>query len=355
MLRIAVLLAVITSSAVAARQDVQALADGLIENGSPGAVVMLIDGDTQLISVAGDRRSSLPSPIELEDQWHLGSNTKAMTAMLAARLVEQGAMGWDTTLGESLGERFNRIDPVLADATLAELLQHRSGMVPNAGRLTSIAISGLFGERDAARDRIPYLRELLRDPAGQRGTYLYSNAGYVAAALMMEQATGETWEALIQRELFDPLGLESAGFGPPQGEQPQGHNERGERLIPAGTGAGADNPPAVNPAGRVHMSMPDYAVFLRLVIAGARGEETEYLSAESWQALLTPPAGADYAMGWGVGEDGSLRHAGSNTMWFVQAVIWPEANRMAVAGVNEGRISVVVPEIRDVVSELSPD
>ena len=341
--------------AALARQDVQHLADGLVEQGSPGAVVMLIDGPVQLTSVAGERRAGSGDMIALNDSWHLGSNTKAMTAMLAARLVEQGAISWDTTLGEQLGGRFDDIDPVLADATLSDLLQHRSGMAANAGRLTMIALAGVFGERDPARDRLPYLREILRDPAGEAGDFLYSNAGYVAAALMLEEATGETWEDLVQRELFDALGLDSAGFGPPQGENPEGHRLNWGALAEVGTGRGADNPPAMNPAGRVHMSMPDYAVFLRLVMAGARGEERDYLTPESWHTLLTPPDGGNYAMGWGVGPDGSLRHAGSNTMWFVQAVIWPDDGVVAVAGVNEGRIDLVAPRINAVLDALAPE
>ncbi|WP_394692712.1 serine hydrolase domain-containing protein [Hyphobacterium sp.] len=343
------------SSAAYARQDVQALADELVEAGSPGAVVLLITSDVQLTSVAGERQAGSGDMIELNDQWHLGSNTKAMTALLAARLVERGLIAWDTTLGETLGPRFDRIDPVLADATLADLLQHRSGLQANAGRLTSLALAGILGDRDPQADRHPYLRELLRNPANNGGEFLYSNAGYVAAAMMLETVSGESWESLIQTELFDELGLESAGFGPPQGDQPQGHRTSWGRLTAVGTDAGADNPPAMNPAGRVHMSMPDYAVFLRLVMAGARGEESDYLSPESWQTLLTPPDGADYAMGWGMGADGSLRHAGSNTMWFVQAAIWPEEGRIAVAGVNEGRIDQVAPRIRGVLNQLAPD
>lgn len=355
MVRAALVLLFAFSSAALARQDVQALADGLVDAGSPGAVVMMIDGDIQLTSVAGLRQSTDEARIDLSDAWHLGSNTKAMTAVLAARLVERGLIGWDTTLGETLGDRFDRIDPVLANATLADLLHHRSGMQANAGRLTSLALAGILGDRDPQADRHPYLRELLRNPANEGGEFLYSNAGYVAAAMMLEDVTGESWESLIQTELFDELDLDSAGFGPPQGDQPQGHRTGWGRLTPVGTDAGADNPPAMNPAGRVHMSMPDYAVFLRLVMAGARGEESDYLSPDSWQTLLTPPDGADYAMGWGMGADGSLRHAGSNTMWFVQAVIWPDEGRIAVAGVNEGRIDEVAPRIRSVLTGLAPD
>lgn len=341
---------IVTAPALA-RQDVQALADGLVDDGSPGAVVMLIAGDRQMTLVSGHRTSAQEAEIDFNNSWHLGSNTKAMTAMLAARLVERGLIDWDTTLGERLGARFDDIHPDLAAATLADLLQHRSGIAANAGRLTMIALSG-SGDRVPRSDRRTFLREILRSPAGERGTFLYSNAGYVAASLMLEEAAGESWEVLIRQELFDELGLQTAGFGPPTGEQPQGHRSSWGRMQPVGTGLGADNPVAMNPAGRVHMSMPDYAVFLRLVLAGARGQESDYLSEESWQTLLTPPDGADYAMGWGVGEDGSLRHAGSNTMWFVQAAIWPDDQRIAVAGVNDGRINRVAPRIRGVLESL---
>ncbi|GJL96849.1 MAG: serine hydrolase [Hyphobacterium sp.] len=342
-------------SPAAVGQDVQSLADGLVEAGSPGAVVMMIDDDVQLTSVAGLRRADEDISIDLSDAWHLGSNTKAMTAILAARLVDRGLIDWNTTLGETLGDQFDQIDPVLADATLAELLWHRAGMQANAGRLTSLAIAGILGDRDAQSDRNPYLRQLLRSPAGERGTFLYSNAGYVAAAMMLESVTGESWERLIQTELFDVLELDSAGFGPPLGDQPQGHRAGRRGLSPVGMDAGADNPPAVNPAGRVHMAMPDYAVFLRLVMSGARGEDDTYLTQASWQRLVTPPEGGDYAMGWGVGADGSLRHAGSNTMWFVQAVIWPDDGRIVVAGVNEGRIGEVAPRISAAITELAPE
>jgi len=354
MVRAALAIILLFSPSALAVQDTQLLADGLVEAGSPGAVVMLIDTDAQLTSVAGHRQAGEDAAIELSDAWHLGSNTKAMTAILAARLVERELITWETTLGETLGAQFDQIDPGLAEATLADLLQHRSGMQANAGRLTSLAITGILGDRDAQADRHPYLRELLRNPANAGGQFLYSNAGYVAAAMMLEEVSGESWESLVQSEIFDELGLESAGFGPPLGDNPQGHRESWGRPSAVGTDAGADNPPAINPAGRVHMSMPDYAIFLRLVLAGARDEEAEFLTQESWQILITPPAGANYAMGWGVGADGSLRHAGSNTMWFVQAVIWPDEGRIAVAGVNEGRINDISPRIRSVINALTP-
>ena len=63
-------------------------------------------------------------------------------------------------------------------------------------------------------------------PPGEK--YAYSNVGYTIAGAMAEKATGATWEDLVKREVFEPLELTGAGFGPPKSpdetlEQPRGH------------------------------------------------------------------------------------------------------------------------------------
>ena len=63
-------------------------------------------------------------------------------------------------------------------------------------------------------------------PPGEK--YVYSNVGYTIAGAMAEKATGATWEDLVKREVFEPLKLTGAGFGPPKSpdetlEQPRGH------------------------------------------------------------------------------------------------------------------------------------
>ena len=50
--------------------------------------------------VVGVRKSGTGIPASLNDQWHLGSDTKAMTATLVGRLVEQGRLKWSTTVAE---------------------------------------------------------------------------------------------------------------------------------------------------------------------------------------------------------------------------------------------------------------
>jgi CubicO group peptidase (beta-lactamase class C family) len=181
-----------------------------------------------------------------------------------------------------------------------------------------------------------------KPPENPPGTkYEYSNVGYAIAAAMGERVSKRSWEQLMQAELFKPLGMTSAGFGPPgpQGKvvEPWGH------LPPAAvaTPAQADNPPSLGPAGRVHCSIRDWAKFVSLHLRGARGEETTYLSAETFARLHRAPPDGDYALGWSITSrgwaDGTVfTHAGSNTMWY--CVVWaaPKKNFAVLSVTNIG-------------------
>ena len=64
--------------------------------------------------------------VTADDQWHIGSCTKALTATLVARLVERGVLRWETTLGEVFGDAVT-MDAAWRDVPIAWLLCHRSG------------------------------------------------------------------------------------------------------------------------------------------------------------------------------------------------------------------------------------
>lgn len=331
-----------------ASPGVDGAAEALLDaSGAPGAVVAILrDGEVR-IGTAGTRIQGRDAPIMPGDLWHMGSNTKAMTATLAARLVEQDYIGWDTTIGEALEGLELDIHPDLARADLAALLTHRSGITANAGLVTALRLAGSDSGRDVVADRLIYARAVLGEPGGAPGDFLYSNAGYVIAAMMLEQVTAMPYEALMAREVFEPLGMESAGWGPPgvQGEadQPRGHRAGMFRLVVAEPGVGADNPPAMNPAGRAHMTMADLLTFLDLHRRGRAGEETGYLTADSFERLHTPVG--DYALGWGVREDGTLSHSGSNTMWLMTMRVDVRRGIVAAAGVNDGRLDRVTAPV----------
>lgn len=289
----------------------------------PGAVVGWTTAENMDLAVAGTRRQGEDAPVSEDDLWHVGSLTKSMTATLAARMVEAGVIAWETTPGEMLGEAHPGMASHWRDVTFAEFLRHASGMRANLG------LAGLLGVGQGPRD--DYVSRVIGSPPkGRRGGFLYSNAGYVVAGAMLEAAGGAPWETLVAREVFEPLGLGSAGFGAPVGDQPQGHRMAlvgGLRAVPPGPRA--DNIPALGPAGRVHISGADMLRYLRAHLV----EDENYLAAESWQRLhrVTGPGG--HAMGW-ADVDGVLRHSGSNTMWFAQMRLYRERGVAVFVAVN---------------------
>ncbi len=76
----------------------------------------------------GTRRVGSNIPVTLNDRFHLGSDTKAMTALLAAMLVEEGKLRWNTTIREVFPELAEKMDPALRGVTLEQLLSHTSGI-----------------------------------------------------------------------------------------------------------------------------------------------------------------------------------------------------------------------------------
>jgi D-alanyl-D-alanine carboxypeptidase len=292
----------------------------------------------------GVRRRGVEDAVTLEDRWHIGSNTKAMTAALYARLVEAGQARWGATMGDLFPGM--TIDPAWADITVEDLMSHRSGIKDG----DVIGMSWLMTARgDTAplteQRTVIAARALGKAPTGMPGEFVYSNAGYTLLGAAIERITGLSWEDAARREIFEPLGMASAGFGAPQTNIDGGPNAWGHRALgPLKTAvdpstSASDNPQAMAPAGTVHMTMADYARFVQVFLKDGDG----WLTPESIAILTTPPEGADYAMGWGVsqrraawGRGPVLAHEGSNTMWHMVAVVAPGRGTAIITVSNEG-------------------
>ena len=332
-----------------------AIEQALEASGAPAiGAVRWKDGEIT-IRAAGLRESGGDVAVTTEDQWHIGSNSKSMTATLIARLVERGVISWEDTIGQRLGSHIEGIDPAYADMTFLHLLSHRAGIVANVDQPSMLTfMSEGIGGRPMPEQRLDYSgRVLSLAPANTPGSTMeYSNAGYVVAGAMIEQATGESWEDLMRREVFEPLGLNSAGFGAPGSaaeiDQPRGHRSALAGLVAVAPGPYADNPPVMGPGATVHLSLPDMARYLGAHVEGHNGQGGDYLSADTWQRLHTPPFGGGYALGWGINGT-MLLHAGSNTMWYVQYVIIPEENLAIAVAFNEGGTASQQRVIRELV------
>ena len=338
------IVAFIGRSSIAAPEDIGALLTPISERRAvPGlAAAAIRDGTIIAAGVTGVRALGSSEKIALDDKWHIGSCTKSMTASLAAILVEEGKLTWDATVEASLPSLRTGMRPGWQKVTLEQLLRHRAGAPGEApGDLWRAAGNASGAPR---QQRVNFVRGLLaRDPEAEPGSkFVYSNQGYAIAGAMIEHQLNKGWEELMQQRLFAPLGMKSAGFGPPGSatrvDQPRGHRRQYNETKPVPPGKDADNPAAIGPAGTVHCSIEDFARYAGWHALG-ESESPRLLSKASFEKLHTAKEGEDYAMGWGVTKRGwaggtALSHSGSNTMWF--AVMWvaPAKQAAFVAATN---------------------
>jgi CubicO group peptidase (beta-lactamase class C family) len=200
---------------------------------APGFAAGFVRGDAPGVELAaGVTRRGGAQPVGSPGPWHIGSIAKSFTATLIVQLAAAGQLDLDAPLPELLPGEAAGMHPDWSAVTLRGLLSHTAGMPANLP-WRRLARSGGPGLRAA---RLAAMRQLWAQPvAGRPGRFVYSNTGYVLAGTVAEQVTGRSWEALIRTQIAAPLGLDSLGFGPPDGAAvPWGH--RRVRPIAAGSG-----------------------------------------------------------------------------------------------------------------------
>jgi len=287
--------------------------------------------------VTGVRKRGTETPATPHDLWHLGSNTKAMTATLIARLIEQGKLKWDTTLADVFSGSSFKIHPDLKDVTVLHLLSHRSGLPAN------LKLTDYLGA-DAGRESVRAVKlELAKPPQSAPGSkYEYSNLGYIIAGGIVQKVTGKPWQENMVKQVFVPLEMTSAGFGgtgtPGKVDQPWSHTADGKPV--AENGPKIDNPPVMNPAGRVHCTIQDWSKYVADFLRGLNGKPA-LLAGTAYTKLSTPPFGGEYALGWIVAQRDwaggmVLRHNGSNTMNYATVWIAPRRDFAILACTNQG-------------------
>ena len=98
----------------------------------PALGAALVSSDGIVASgVTGVRKRDTDVAVTINDKWHLGSNTKAMTAVIAATLVDRGKLSWETPIGEVFPELASSFPDEFRAITLTQLLSHHAGLQEN--------------------------------------------------------------------------------------------------------------------------------------------------------------------------------------------------------------------------------
>ena len=292
----------------------------------PGMVGGIIRGEELTeVGVVGIRKIGSTEPFRWTDLIHLGSCTKAMTATMIGTLVDEGKLRWNSTLSQVFPEWAAGMHPDFQPVTLTQLLSHRAGFSHD------LHWWQMGQGRSVVEQRRALLAEALHAPPDRKpgSEYFYSNTGFVLAGMMAEQVTGTPWEELMNRRLFEPLGMTTVGYGAPgirgRVDHAWGHRAEGDTV----TAVHEDNSPAMGPAGTVHCSLRDWSKFAALHLHGSVGG-VSLVKPETMKALHTPKGGEDYVGGWLIAGRSSaagpiLTHTGSNTLWYCS--IWLDTGR----------------------------
>ena len=326
------------------------------------AAAVVLKGGITAAGAVGVRRAGTQSPVSLEDRFHIGSDTKAMTALVAAMLVEAGKLRWDSTVADIFPELSGTMVAALKPVTLEQLLSHTSG-IPSDNQTHEKLLLRSYAQGELNLDELRYwlVKELvqqpLQSPPGEK--FAYANMGYVLAGAMLERVSGASWEELVATRVFDPLGLKTAGFGPQSSlgrlDAPLGHKTQPDgTLKPMSAGPNGDNPLVLGPAGTAHLSILDFAVWAGWN-AGEGRREPALVRPETLRKLHTPvidmpprpdakpgtPSRGRYALGWGnvtmpFAPEPFVFHGGSNELNLAYVMLQPKNDLAMVMTTNIG-------------------
>jgi D-alanyl-D-alanine carboxypeptidase len=278
----------------------QAALDDVVRAGSPGAVVFVRDGD-EMIRLASGRGNLEPdTAMDIENPARVGGITKSFTATVVLQLVDDGVIALDDTVEHWLPGVLPNGDGI----TVRQLLNHTSGLYNYSSDPEVLApyMEGDLTHPFDPADGVQVAAE--HDPLFAPGTALaYSNTNYLLLAMIVEAATGNSFESELTARIFEPLGLDHTSYAmSPEISDPHTHGYiilEGQPPIDATPW----NPAQFGASGAILSTADDVAHFYEALLQG------ELLSADTLASMMTidpvatggvPDAGI-LGGGWGLG------------------------------------------------------
>ncbi|MCL4248000.1 MAG: beta-lactamase family protein [Anaerolineae bacterium] len=279
----------------------------------------------------------------------LASLTKSFTALAIMQLVEAGQVELDAPVQRYL-PWFTLADAnAAAQIKVRHLLNHTSGI----SRLTGNYLLPTTDYR--VPDPESYIRGLssaeLAHPVGE--TPEYSNANYAILGLIVEAASGTSYEQYVTVHILTPLDMVHSTFSVDAAQQDDmatGHQMQFDRPVPVDL----TFPYAFVAAGGLISTTEDMSHYLIAYLnQGRYGDET-LLSPEGVAQLWTPPdyipldAQSNYAMGWVADApyaDSGVDHSGSHSAFHSHMAVSPESGWGIVILVNADHLLLLTQPI----------
>jgi CubicO group peptidase (beta-lactamase class C family) len=284
-----------TFSAVAADPQLpgvgEAMKEAIAKNEIAGAVTVVVAKDKVLhLETTGFADVAGKKPMTADALFWIASMTKPVTGVAVLMLQDDGKLQVTDPVAKYLPEFANLKTPSgkPANLTIKQILTHTSGLGeasgPEAQRAKTLA------------DLVPiWLAAPMQYEPGEK--WKYTQSGINAAARIVEVVSGMTFDAFLQKRVFDPLEMKSTTFYLTADSRAKlatayaKNRETGvlEAVPPRPEFGPRDRPPQGN--GGLYSTAPDYARFCQMLLNGGTLGGRRYLSANAMNFLTAPQTG----------------------------------------------------------------
>jgi CubicO group peptidase (beta-lactamase class C family) len=271
-------------------------------------------------------------PMTADTLFWIASMTKPVTGVAILMLQDEGKLTVADPVAKYLPEFANLKTPSgkPANLTLTQILTHTSGLGEASGPAAQQA-------RTLA-DLVPlWLAAPMQYEPGEK--WKYTQSGINAAARIVEVVSGMTFDAYVQKRIFDPLGMANTTFYPTDEQRARlatGYAKNKstgalESVPPRPEYGPRDRPPQGNSG--LYSTAPDYARFCQLLLNGGTLDGRRYLS-DAAMKLLTTPQTADLPTGFF--QSDTYGNRGANYGWGIATSILRVPHDGAAAMLSPG-------------------
>lgn len=324
--------------------------------GIPGMTIAIVQGDQVAYlgsyGEAGENRAVTP-----QTAFQIGSTTKSFTALAIMQLVEMGDVELDAPVQTYIPWFRTADESASAQITVKHLLIQTSGFSNTAGHL-ELTASDL--SEQAIENSVRALKNvaLVRAPGG---AYEYSNINYTVLGLVVQMASGQSYESYIQEHIFDPLEMRHSFTSKEEAEQ--GGLSTGHVTF-FGLPLAKDLPfnRGNISGGHLFCSAEDMAHYLIAQLNEGRYGDVSVISPQGMDAMHQPIVNSDapgeyYGMGWAISSVNGLpviRHEGENGNYSTALILLPQERLgiVVMSNVNGGSVLQATSQIANGIHAL---
>lgn len=268
----------------------EAMKDMMSRNEIAGAVTMVVSKDQVLhLETTGYADIGAGKAMSPDSLFWIASMTKPITGTAVLMLQDEGKLDVSDPVAKYIPEFANLKTPSgkPANLTIRQLLNHTSGLGEASGPTAQKA--------KTLADLVPiWLSTPMKYEPGAR--WEYTQSGINAAGRIVEIISGMTFDAFLQKRLFDPLGMKSTTFYPDASQMARlataySKTKEGRlEAVPPRTDFGNhDRPPQGN--GGLYSTGPDYARFCQMLLNNGTLDGHRYLSGKAMGFLKNSQTG----------------------------------------------------------------